>query len=91
MQLSGSILFAVIIIIINLKILVITTGIKPFILFVTLGSIAVYWPSEIIYAKFAAPSELANVNALWEYASAAFISIILVFFFIMIEFGYRKY
>lgn len=53
LKLSGSILFAIIIIIINLKILVLTTGIKPFILFITLASIGIYWPTEAIYAKFA--------------------------------------
>jgi len=43
MTLSGSVLFALIIIIINLNILLITTGIKPFILVISLASIAVYW------------------------------------------------
>jgi phospholipid-transporting ATPase len=45
MKLCGSILFAVIIIIINLKILVLATGIKPFIFVITILSIAIYWPT----------------------------------------------
>jgi hypothetical protein len=50
MTLSGSALFGLIIIIINLTILLLTTGVKPFILFISLASIAVYWLTEAIYA-----------------------------------------
>lgn len=50
MTLSGSALFGLIIIIINLTILLLTTGVKPFILVISLASIAVYWLTEAIYA-----------------------------------------
>ena len=53
MKLSGSVLFAIIIVIVNLKILVMTTGVKPFILVITLASIIIYWPTEALYARFA--------------------------------------
>jgi hypothetical protein len=53
LKLSGSILFGIIIVIINLKILVMATGVKPFILVITLLSIMIYWPTEALYAQFA--------------------------------------
>ena len=90
-QLSGSVLLGIIIIIINLKILVMTTGVKPFILVITLASIAVYWPTYYIMSKFANPSALASLDAQWRYYPAIFNQVILIFFTIMIEFGYRKY
>lgn len=90
-QLSGSVLLGIIIIIINLKILVMTTGVKPFILVITLASIAVYWPTYYIMSKFANPSALASLDAQWRYYPSIFNQVILIFFIIMVEFGYRKY
>ena len=50
MKLSGAVLLGIIIIIANLRILVLTTGVKPFILVISLASIAIYWPTEVIAA-----------------------------------------
>lgn len=91
LRLSGSILLAVIIIIVNLKILVMTTGVKPLLLLMTLLSIAIYWPSEAIYAQLMDKTEFAFVAAQWKYPSAIFCSLLLIFFMILIEFGYRKW
>jgi phospholipid-transporting ATPase len=84
LRLSGSILLAVIIIIVNLKILVMTTGVKPFLLVMTLLSIALYWVSEAIYAQFMDKTEFAFVPAQWKYPSAIFCSLLLIFFMILI-------
>lgn len=90
-KLSGSILFAAIIIIVNLKILVMTTGVKPLLLIMTLLSIAIYWPSEAIYAQLMDKTEFEFVSAQWKYPSAIFCTLLLIFFMALIELGYRKW
>lgn len=90
MQLSGSILLAIIIVIANLRILVLTTGVKPFILVISLASIAIYYPSLIISAKLISLDQMANLSGQF-YAGAIFTQIILVFFCVLLEFGYTKY
>lgn len=58
LQLSGSVLFGVIIIIINLKILAMSTGVKPLNTIIVFLSIILYWVSEGIYGKLTSPKDL---------------------------------
>jgi hypothetical protein len=60
--LCGASLFAVIVIIINIKILIMSTGVRPLALFVVLGSIALYWGSYAIYAKLLKPDEMITLG-----------------------------
>jgi hypothetical protein len=60
--LCGASLFAVIVIIINIKILVISTGVKPLSLFCVLGSIAIYYGSYAVYSKLMKPDQLITLG-----------------------------
>lgn len=90
MEMSGAILLGVIIAIANLKILVLTTGVKPFILVISLASIAIYWPTLVIVAHVTSLDQLANLTA-QLYPGALFSQTILVFICVLLEFGYTKY
>jgi len=58
LQLSGAVLFGAIIIIINLKILVMSTGVKPLNTIMVVLSIAMYWVSEALYGSLKSPKDL---------------------------------
>lgn len=55
LQLSGAVLFGAIIVIINLKILTMSTGVKPLNTIVVFLSIALYWISQAIYGSLTSP------------------------------------
>ena len=55
MKLSGYVLYGIVIIIANLRILLLTTGIKPFIFTISILSIITYWISQSIYFSFISP------------------------------------
>jgi phospholipid-transporting ATPase len=89
--LCGSVLLGLIIIIINLKILVMSTGIRPINLVMVVASIVSYWASYAIYAKMIMPAEMVTVGETWSCATIIFVQIMLIFFLNLVEFGYRKY
>lgn len=91
LQLSGSVLFGVIVIVINLKILAMSTGVKPLNTILVVLSIILYWVSEGIYGKLTSPKDLEILREQWTYSHIIFVQIILVFFLIFIDFGYSKY
>ena len=49
LSLSGSVLFGVIIVIVNLKIMSMSTGVRPLITILVILSIAMYWASQALY------------------------------------------
>lgn len=55
MQLSGYVLYGIVIMIANFRILLLTTGIKPFIFIISILSIVSYWVSQSIYFSFISP------------------------------------
>jgi hypothetical protein len=58
LQLSGAVLFGLVIIIINLKILTMSTGVKPLNTIIVVLSIALYWISEALYGSLSSPKDL---------------------------------
>ena len=77
--------------IVNFRILVMSTGVKPFILVICLFSIIIYWPSEAIAAKFFHLPDMNNLVQQWSYAPVIFVQLIILFFFVLVEFGYKKF
>jgi len=89
--LDGIVLFGIIVIIMNFKVLVMSNGIRPLnILFVPL-SIILYWLSYVILRKLFKTSEAVNSLKIWSYPVPIFIGVILIFLQVFIEEGYRKY
>ena len=58
LQLNGSVLFGLIIIVVNLKILTMSTGVKVLNTFLVFGSIVFYWVTQVIYGKLGDLQEL---------------------------------
>lgn len=55
LKLSGAVLFGAIIVVINFKILTMSTGVKPLNTIVVLLSIAMYWISQAVYGALTSP------------------------------------
>jgi len=91
MKLSGYVIYGIVIITVNLKILVMTTGIKPFIYIISILSIVVYWLAQAIYFKLIDPEESNILGEQFKYPSIIFLQIIFIFFFILIELAVRKH
>ncbi len=91
LQLSGAVLFGSIITIINLKILTMSTGVKPLNTLLVVLSIVLYWISQAIYGRLTSPRELVLLREEWSYAPVLFVQIILIFFLVLVDFGYNKY
>ncbi len=91
LQLSGAVLFGVIIIIINLKILSMSTGVKPLNTIIVVISIVLYWISQALYGSLTSPKDLLILKEQWMFSPVIFVQIILVFFLVLVEFGYSKY
>ena len=68
-----------------------STGVKPFIFLVCILSIVIYWPSEAIAAKIFNPADMELLHEQWSLAPVIFVQDIVVFLFVMVEFGVRKY
>lgn len=58
LQLSGAVLFGLVIILINLKIFTMSTGVKPLNTILVLLSISLYWISEALYGSLSSPKDL---------------------------------
>ena len=55
--LSGTVLFGLFIIVANLRLLVMSTGVRAILVIFIIVCVAVYWPSEILEAVVLAPTE----------------------------------
>jgi len=78
--LSGSVLFCTIVIVINLKILIVSTGIRPISFLCVTASIILYWVSYAVYAHLMAAPEIITLNETLTCATIVFTQIVLVFF-----------
>lgn len=85
-------LFGVIIIIVNFKIMAMSTGIKLLNTIVILISIALYWASQpLVGWLFGTPEEFVLLKQEWSYTAIWLITLILIFFLVILQFGYDKY
>ena len=91
LQLSGAVLFGVIIVIINLKILTMSTGVKPLNTIIVLASIALYWLSQALYGSLTSPKDLLILKEQCTLAPVIILQVILVFFLVLVEFAHSKY
>lgn len=92
LKLSGAVLFGVIIIIVNAKIMTMSTGIKLLNTIVIIISVGLYWASQALVGWiFGSPSEFVILRQEWSILSIWMVTLILVFFLNMIEFGYDKF
>jgi phospholipid-transporting ATPase len=88
---SGSVLYFNIIIIINLRILVMSNGFRPFLLLTIAWSTGIYW---VMYKFFVKTIDSEMRESYYQELSTwniFFVHLLLISIFILTEFGYKKY
>ena len=84
LQLSGAVLFGLVIILINLKILTMSTGVKPLNTIIVVLSISLYWISEALYGSLSSPKDLLILKQQWSYSAVIYVQIIIIFFMVLV-------
>ena len=78
--------------IVNLKIMSMSTGVRPLITILVILSIAMYWASQALYgALFRDPTQFVLIKEEWSLSGIYWVTIILSFFLVLMEFGRNKY
>jgi hypothetical protein len=88
---SGSVLYFDIVVIINLRILVMSNGFTPFLLFSVFGSIGMYWVAYEFFISTVDGEMSASFKQEWTTWNICFVHLILIMMLILTEFGYKKY
>jgi phospholipid-transporting ATPase len=88
---SGSVLYFNIIIIINLRILVMSNGFRPFLLIAIAWSTGIYWGMYKFFVKTIDSEMRESYYQELSTWNIFFVHLLLIAIFILTEFGYKKY
>ena len=92
LKLSGAVLLELIIIVVNFKIMAMSSGVKPLNTICIIISIALYWVSQwLMGIIFGDRYELVILDEEWSYVPMLWMLFILVFFLVFVEYAYEKY